>query len=205
LKAYLSCAVVVVALFSAFGCGGGSGDDVFPTPTPDTFDPNVMSALVLQPDEVGGLPLAVQGYVQVEGGSSYRSEYDDGKLQVQSQVFRVADPIERELLFTSTRQAVGGFAAFESNLNLPEADRAFWYLAGATPAAAFERTAIVLRGEFFFVAAIRSSDDSTDVLVDDETVLRGYVDLIMERIGEAIADPGSVTPPAGAPTYAPVS
>ena len=173
MKAYVSCAVLFVTLFVAFGCGGGSDDAVFPTPTPDTFDPNLMSALVLQPDEVAVLPLSVQGYVQVDGGLSYRSEYSDGKLQIQSQVFRVADPVERELLFTSTRETIAGFAAFEANLDLPESDRAFWYLAGATPAAAFERTAIVLRGEFFFVAAIRSSDDSTDALVDDETVLPG--------------------------------
>lgn len=179
-------------------CGGDADTPELPSPTPDAFDHNVLAAIALQQDEVGGLPVASTGFAPDEG-VTYTVMYGDDKLRVQSTIARKPDAIAREDYLSQLRTAATSIVENEQNLDLEGADLAFKYLGqklGQTTAAV-----VAMRGDFVQYVAVSTTDPASIPIVLDDAQLRRYAELANGRIQQAIENPDSLTPPESAPTF----
>lgn len=179
-------------------CGAGS-EETAPSPTPDTFDPNVLNALVLQPEEVS-VPL-VRGVFDTTGSRvTYTATFGDSTYAVQAAISRIVDDIEREQHFSELRTSVNSLVGGERNYQLPESDLAFKYKARVleTPNAAV----LALKDDYIMLLTITADDLAQAPLVFDDAVVDEYVAKMFDRIRRVASDPDSITPVASAPTFA---
>ena len=190
--------MVCATLFAIAACGGGAEPST-PSPTPDTFDPNVLNALVLQPEEV---PLPPRSAIFSGGGSrvTYTAAFGDPSYAVDVTISRTTDAIEREQQFSDLRSSVNTLIGGERNHELPGSDLAFSYKAVVmqTPNSGI----LAMKDDFIMLLTIASDDESQSERVFDDTVIDAYAALMFERIQRVADDPTAITPVPGAPTYA---
>jgi hypothetical protein len=182
------------------GGGGGGAGSAVTSPTPDTFDYNTLTALVLRPEDVPADLPGLAGAFNTgttNNGVSFTTWYGTTSLQLQSTVGRIADPIEREQAFDRIRRGIATLTENERNYDLAEADLAFIYK-GSPPLTSI----LVFRGEFFVLVTQQSGDQTRATEAYDEEAIGTYTKIVFDRLLALIADPGSVTPIAGAARYA---
>jgi hypothetical protein len=187
----------------AAACGGGDGGSrEAPSPTPDAFDSSVLSAIVLQPDEMQGYEIETAGFVRDGATVTFNITYfDGGTIRVNSTVVRAPDSIDREIQFSGIRSTTEALIRGERTYDVEGSDRAFAYRGAQANSAG--AGAIVLKENFIFVVRIGTSDLDERPVVFDDATLRRYIDLMNERIDTALIDPSRLTPAAGLPTLEP--
>ena len=117
--------MLCTTLLAVAACGGGGREEATPSPTPDAFDPNVLNALVLQPDEVsvpqGGDFFDTSGsrvtYTATFGDNSYAID----RLRSRGYLMTLSANSDLPNCGTSVNTLIGG----ERNYQLPESDLAF--------------------------------------------------------------------------------
>jgi hypothetical protein len=198
---------LVVPLFALViataACGdSGGGDDngsapVDATSTPDPFDNQVLTTLVLTSEDVGGLPSLSTAEGTPTGITlTYASTFGDEHYRIESTVGRFADPIEREKNFDHFRRSIARISRNERNYDLPGADLAYVYRTqdrrSQTPTSAI----LAFRGPFMVLVS-QSSPDGTrrDDAFNEETLDR-YARLLMSRLDALLA----TTEPAATPS-----
>ncbi len=197
----LGVTAIVVACLLAAACSGGSGDSPeLPSRTPDAFDHDILTAIALQQDEVGELPIASAEFATDDGGVVYTVTYGDDSFRVQSTIARKPDAISREAYLAQLRTAATTIVENEQNLELEGAELAFVY--AGRKLNTVTASVVALRGDFVQYVAVSSSDLNRSDEVFDPIALRRYAELVNGRIQQAVEDPESLTPPATAPTFA---
>lgn len=193
--------IAIVAAALAFACGGGDDEPVIPSPTPDAFDLNLLSAIALQQDEVDGLPIVSSTFSGDGDAIVYTVRYGDEVFGVQSVVARVPFVASREQYFEGLRLASISLVKNEQNYTLEGTELAFTY-EGRSPEQVVQAAVLTLRGDFITYFVVSSNDrNRTGDVIDDAKRLR-YAEAINERVRQAIESPAELTPPDSAPTYA---
>ncbi|MBI5287999.1 MAG: hypothetical protein HY873_03380 [Chloroflexi bacterium] len=170
------------------------------SPTPDTFDYNKLTAIVLRPEDVpADLPGLAGSFNSGSdnNGISFTTWYGSESLQLQSTVGRLSDPVERDEVFDHIRRGIAALTKNERNYDLTGADLAFIYRSPEAPVTSI----LAFRGEFFVLVTQTSNDSARADEAYDEEALGRYTKIVFDRLEGLIADPNSVTPIAGAARY----
>lgn len=185
--------ILTVVAIAGAACGGDNADQPTPVPTSAPFDPNVLSGMVLDPQDVPELAPRVGVFAPgADNVVSFTSSYgDDVSFYLQSTVGHYGDISKREQSIEQVRRGLVFAMRNERNLNLAAADRAYVYryLEG-TPAAAV----LAIRGDFWVLVQMISRDGSREADVFDDARLQSYVALSLERVQRYIDDPSAVQP-----------
>ncbi|HXK33048.1 MAG TPA: hypothetical protein VNM91_03420 [Dehalococcoidia bacterium] len=193
-----SVTLVVVALAAA--CGGGDGnDEPARTPTPDTFDPRALTALVIRPDDLALPPIGVTWNPEATNGISFQSSFGDQSLYMQNSVTRMRDRAIFEEQSVRLRRALSGLVGPESNFDVPGADRAYIYRGTEPP----QLTTVAFLDIYIVLVSVQSLDGSRPEAALDEAQIRRYTETVFRRLEAYLADPDSVTPVAIFLTAAP--
>ena len=191
----VACIVAGAAL--AAGCGGGNGGSSNDggsrgTATPDAFDPNILSAIVLGPDDVPRDLPGVSGEFNenITNGLSFNTVYGGKSLYVQSTVGRIADKSIQASNFDRVRRSLAALVKGEQNYNVEGADRGFVYQ-GADPP---NLTGLVFKGDFLVLIVMQSQDKTRTADATDRATLDKYMNLVFGRLQQYLADPTSLTP-----------
>jgi hypothetical protein len=164
------------------------------------IDPSQLSAVVLQPSD---LP---PGYSSVgsfnPGGqvaTSYLSKFTRPGDTVASTVAQYPSVGARNDGVPHLRDGFSHLLGAESDYDLPGSDAAFSYI-GSTPPS---QGVLVLRGRYLVNIVLQTSDDSEPGRLATRAALDRYTSIVFDRLLKLLADPTSVTPIAGAPTFDP--
>ena len=186
----------------AFACSDGEDTpDATPTPVFQAADPDILSALVLAPEDTAPLaPVGSSFSPTAAGVVSFFTVYGDTSFRVQSTVGTFGDIASRELYITDIRRALAAAIGNERNLNLDGVERGFVYryLDGTPSTAAF-----AINGSFYVLVQMISEDGTRGTDVYDESLLNRYVQTSIDRIRQYEQDPASIRRPDWAPPYAP--
>lgn len=188
-------APLLVAGFAAFvtialaGCAGGA-EDAPATATPDTFDRELLRAVVLQPDEISALS---NGGTFTDQGTSvtYSEAYTDGAYEVRVTVARVPDDIEREERFRDLRSSVDLLIGGERNYDLSDSDLAFAFKAVVEQTPNY--AVLALKEPFILLVTVMSDDEALSDRVFDEDLMAAYVETMFARV-TMLATVGGLTP-----------
>jgi hypothetical protein len=201
MKKIVACLLLTVTLFAACSDEDGVTEPI-DTPaivaTPDPFDVNILSAVVLQPSDVAP-PLVSRGGAAGAAVSTYTASYGDPSLRIQSTVMRVVDPVQRDQELLQMRRLFAGVAGFEATLELEGADQSFSY-------ARFnfnENREVVLisKGDLLSFVDIGSNEQANSGIVHDLDALTEYASKILLRMEQAGSDPPAIAPIPGEPTF----
>ena len=199
---YRLAAVVALVAFGAFSgaCGGGGGStgaggssvagqpSAAGTSTP--FDANILSAMVLGPNDVP-LPGIMGAFNPGADPSSlaFSTTYGGPPLEVVSTVGRFSDPTVRTANFDRLRRSVAKIVKGEENYNVAGADRAFVYVDTSSAISA----GLAFKGEFFVLIEMLSQDKSRVADATDRATLDKYMNLVFGRLTTYLGDPTSLT------------
>lgn len=201
-------AVLILACAACDGSNDGDNgnengvDPAEPTSVTAEFDPNILTALVLGPQDVPPLPQATGNFnPQRDAGISFATVYEGAGIYIQSQVGYIDDPVDRADGFKRIREGIAAIVKGERNYDrLTGADLAFAYKSADPPTI----STLAFKGEYFINVAILSSDGSRPDLVDEATLDR-YTDIVWGRLMQYLQDPTSVTPIPNAPKFTPIA
>lgn len=191
--------VIASAAFAACGGGdsttSGNGSSVAGHATAATdatpFDPNILSAIVLGPQDVP-LP-GVSGTFNPGADPqsySFNTVYGGGSLQVQSSVGRISDPATRTSNFDRLRRSIAAIVKSENSYAIAGADRAFVYENTSPPIS----TGLAFKGEFYVLVEMLSQDKTRVAEATDRATLDKYMNLVFSRLVRYLDDPASLTP-----------
>ncbi len=188
-------ALIVSGAFAAVGCGGGSGNSDAgsrATATTDTFDPNILSAIVLGPGDVPAELPAVTGEFNdnTMNGVTFNTVYGGKSLYLQSTVGRIADRSTQSQLFDRLRRSIAAIVKNEQNYDVEGADRGYVYEGTDPP----NLTGLVYKGDFFVLIVLQSQDKTRSADATDHAALDRYMNIVFGRLKQYLADPTSLTP-----------
>lgn len=200
---------VVLAMVAA-ACGGG-GDSDNPNggedrrspaadATPDNFDPNIMSAMVLAPEDLDEpLPGRATFNPDPTNGVTFLTEYGDGEsFLLQSSVGRLPDPVLRDLNLSRARRGMATYVGPESNYDIEGSDRAYYYYSESLRS----QGTLIFLGDYFVQIIISSPNGNLAEVALDRDRLDLYADVVFGRLQQYLEDPDSLTPIPDAPKFA---
>ncbi len=210
--------VALVAMLSAFACSGGSdgtkstavvdgSDATVAAATAEAngaFDPNVLTAIALQPGDVpAGMAQSSASFSNEYNGSviSYSTTYGGDGLSISSSIGHAAPGGSIDQAVLRLRQAQTGLMRLERNYTIDGADQAFAY---GHPQALAVAT-LVLKDGYYVNVVVQTRDNARTAEAQDQANLDRYTKIVFDRLKAYLADPSSVTPVAGIPRYQPAT
>jgi hypothetical protein len=202
-------ALMALAVSAGIACNGDSSggadpedgaDPSEPTPVTETFDPNILSALVLRPEDVpeaSRVEATATFNPQRDAGISFATIYRGNGQYTQSTVGYIDEKADRDDGFRRFRESIAAIVGGERNYELPGADLAFAYR-GADPATA---TVLAFKGEYFINVILQATDESRPAEATDQATLDAYTRIVWDRLNQYLQDPASVTPIPDAPKF----
>jgi hypothetical protein len=205
--------IVVVTMLGAVACSSGGGskstavvDDSEATASAATAaaattpsDPNVLTAIVLQPGDVpDGLAQTSASFGNEYGEIiSYSTRYGSDEFSISSSVgYAMAGATISDAVLR-LRQAQSGLFRLEHNYTIDGADQAFSYGQPQIPAAA----TLVIKDGFYVSIVVQTKDKARAAEAQDPATLDRYTQVVFDRLKAYLADPSSVTPVPGTPRY----
>ena len=191
-------AVIAVLCVAAAACdddGGASGTPSATPTTADQFDPSVLTATVLNKNDVPG-DFEVAGRFNPDdptaNGRAFTSVLMSDTLRIQSTVARYPDATIATQDFQRNRRVLPTFGASEENVDIEGAEAAFLYRVPTPPGTAI--WGIVQNYVVFIQLAPVDTQVNPDPAAVDTDQLQAYATTVFARVNQVINDPASVTP-----------
>lgn len=197
MKRLLSVAALLLALL-ATACSGGTSATNTPAPREATdFDPNLLSTVVLRPDDLPPVFPSYETAFNPAGATSlsFSSFFRGDGITLNSTIVQYADTKARDAGLGHLRDSLAKLVGPEATFPLRGADTAFEYQATTPPGLA----SLVVHGRY--VASVIIHADNGAPAASDRSILERYSGLMIERLQTLLADPSAVTPAVGAQTY----
>lgn len=192
------CAIFVLLCFSA-SCSSGGGASETPPPPGDAqqFDPNLLSSVVLLPEDLGpDYPYYEQAFNPGIGATtSFARWYRANGVTITSSIVQYNDAKARTAGLDPLRRRFEKLIGPEGTFRLSGADTAFAYQGAGPPSAA----SLVVRGRYVASVLIQASNDAP--IASDRATLERFSGLLLDRLQALLADPSVITPAADAPTF----
>jgi len=206
MRTVFAIAVVLMLAASLSACAGGdSGEEPLPTdtpattPTPDNFDPSVLTALVVQPSEATGFTgqARVVWNPPATGVVSFSLFYGDDNFTLQTTVGRYQTADLFSAGFERIRTGLATLTDSEHNADIAGADQSFSYQLDTIPAT-YMLSGV---GNFFVQTGFSARNPSRKSEVLDAVALQRYHEIAVQHVRQYLANPAAATPAAGLPTY----
>lgn len=202
MKATAALIIATAFLSLAVGCGDG-GASSGPTDQADggsDIDPNLLTAVVLQPADVPAGYAPDLSYNPSGGAATaYSAAYRRNGVSITSNVVKYPDTASRDKELAHTRAGFVKIIGPESGYRLAGSDAAFLYSGGTSPAQA----TIILKGRYLVSVAFQAQQQSEAAVVTNRAELDRLSALVFDRLEKLLADPSSATAVVGAPTFDP--
>jgi hypothetical protein len=196
MKFFLPLMIALLALAAA--CGGGTTPRTTPIPSEPSVDPNLLPSVVLQPSDLPPEYVTEAAFNPPGAATSYNSAFHLGGLTITSTVVQYKDVPTRDQDIDRVRRGYAKLIGSETTYRLNGSDAAFLYQSGAaTPS----QGSIILRGRYALSVSYVTNNLSQSAIATNRDELQRYSALVFDRLQKLLADPSSITPIAGAPTF----
>lgn len=194
-------AVFAIMALSAAACGS-NGSSAQPTTVDEALvdlDPNLLTTVALQPEDVPPGYVMAQGFnpVQLGGAKSFARTFQNNGVSIISSVAKYPDIKARDEAVAHLRKALTRLIGPESTFIVPGSNAAFEYKGGPLPA---QGTAMLL-GRYIVSVTYSTQNLDAAAAVSDQAELERVSKIVFGRLQTLLADPSAATPAQGAPTF----
>ena len=179
-------------LLLSTGCRGDGGGKTVLSPTPDNFDRNLLTGIVLQPSDVPPNFEARGTFNPADAPAvAYNSVFQANGLRITSSAARYADQVALTTNLNTIGRELVALVGAEVPYSIAGSDAAHLYR-GESPAA---MAAIIVRDRYVLTIILQAIGPGADAATAlDQDSLTRFAETMLPRLQKLIDDPSSITP-----------